>query len=58
MGPRNLDFEGVTHASATTESVAWVKNHSVAFTTDDPVGSLTDLEPLRQMVGKMVGPNR
>jgi len=47
--PGNLDFEGV---SPTPQSaVDWLKGAASPITTTDPTASLSDLEPLKQMIG-------
>lgn len=40
-----------TPTGVSTEVVAWLQDHAVAFSTDDPEAPLTDLEPLRALVG-------
>jgi erythromycin esterase len=49
--PLNLDFEGITLPESQATTVDWMRNNSVAFTTDDPSFSDGDLEPLRAMIG-------
>lgn len=49
FSPVNLDFEGLPEVGATTS--AWVKQNAATLATTDPTASLTDLEPLREMVG-------
>ncbi|MEP6999221.1 MAG: erythromycin esterase family protein [bacterium] len=48
-GPTNLDFEGV---SPTPQSaVDWLRGAASPITTTDPTASLSDLNPLKQMIG-------
>jgi erythromycin esterase len=47
--PVNLDFEGLPGPSA--ETVAWLTQNTSLLTTTDPRLPVTDLEPLRQMIG-------
>jgi len=47
--PANLDFEGVPGPAAAT--VAWLTHHAVPFTTVQPGTDLSDLAPLKEMVG-------
>jgi erythromycin esterase len=47
--PVNADFEGVTGVSAAT--ISWLSSNLTPLTTTDPLGSLDDLAPLKQMIG-------
>ena len=47
--PRNLDFEGL--ANETAIAAAWLAGAAVPLATAEPGADLTDLEPLRAMVG-------
>ena len=47
--PLNLDFEGLPGPDAA--AVAWLTDHAVPFTTVQPGTDLSDLAPLREMVG-------
>jgi erythromycin esterase len=47
--PRNLDFEGL--ADETALAAAWLAGAAVPLATAEPEADLTDLEPLRGMIG-------
>jgi erythromycin esterase len=49
--PLNLGFEGEPSAASQPATVAWARNASFPFTTDDPDVPSTDLDPLRPLVG-------
>jgi erythromycin esterase len=51
LRPVNLGFEGEPSAASQPATVAWARNASFPFTTDDPDVPSTDLDPLRPLVG-------
>lgn len=51
LRPLNLGFEGEPSAASQPATVAWTRNASFAFTTDDPDIPSTDLDSLRPLVG-------
>ncbi len=51
MAPRNLDFEGDVNPASRTDTRDWIVSNSLAFATEDPSAPLSDLEPLRALIG-------